>query len=38
MRNYVAHSVAHKHLSERIPDFEGARVVTASSAVFMATV
>jgi hypothetical protein len=38
MRNYVAHSVAHKHLSEQIPDFEGARVVTASSAVFVATV
>jgi hypothetical protein len=37
MKDYVAHSVAHKHLAGRIPDFEGARIVTASSAVFVAT-
>jgi len=37
MRDYIAHSVAHKHLSERVPDFEGTRVVTASRAVFVAT-
>ena len=37
MRDYIAHSVAHKHLSELVPDFEGTRVVTASSAVFVAT-
>jgi SAM-dependent methyltransferase len=37
MRKYVAHSIAHKHLADRIPDFEGVRVVTASSAVFVAT-
>lgn len=37
MRNYIAHSVAHRHLSERVPDFEGKRVVTASSAIFVAT-
>lgn len=37
MRDYMAHSVAHKHLSERVPDFECTRVVTASSAVFVAT-
>jgi len=38
MRDYIAHSVAYKHLSERVPDFEGTRVVTASSAVFVATI
>jgi SAM-dependent methyltransferase len=37
MRDYIAHSVAHKHLSERVPAFEGTCVVTASSAVFVAT-
>lgn len=37
MRDYVAHSVAHKHLAERVPNFEGTRIVTASSAVFVAT-
>ena len=36
MRRYVEHSVAHKHLAGRIPDFEGTRTVTASSAVFVA--
>jgi len=37
MRDYIAHSVAHKHLSPRVPDFEGTRLVTASSAVFVAS-
>jgi hypothetical protein len=37
MRGYIAHSVAHKHLSERVPGFDGTRVVTASSAVFVAS-
>ena len=37
MKEYVAHSVAHKHLAERVPDFPGARIVTTSSAVFVAT-
>jgi ubiquinone/menaquinone biosynthesis C-methylase UbiE len=36
MRTYVAHSVAHKHLAGRVPDFAGTRSVTASSAVFVA--
>jgi ubiquinone/menaquinone biosynthesis C-methylase UbiE len=36
MRNYVAHSVAHKHLADRVPDFAGTRRLTASSAVFVA--
>jgi SAM-dependent methyltransferase len=36
MRHYIAHSVAHKHLADRVPDFDGARSVTASSAVFVA--
>lgn len=36
MRRYVAHSVAHKHLAERVPDFPGTRAVTASTAVFVA--
>ena len=36
MRRYIEHSVAHKHLAGRIPDFEGTRTVTASSAVFVA--
>lgn len=38
MRNYVAHSVAHRHLADRIASFEGSRTVTTSSAVFVATV
>ena len=37
MRRYVANSVAHRHLADRVPDFEGAREVTASSAVFVAS-
>jgi SAM-dependent methyltransferase len=37
MRYYVAHSVAHKHAVDRIPDFEGTRTVTASTAVFVAS-
>jgi hypothetical protein len=37
MRDYITHSVAHKHLSPRVPDFEGTRLVTASSAVFVAS-
>lgn len=36
MRRYIAHSVAHKHLAGRVPDFSGARTATASSAVFVA--
>ena len=37
MRHYVAHSVAHRHLAHRIPDFDGTRPVTASTAVFVAS-
>lgn len=37
MRNYVAHSVAHKHLAERVPDYEGMMTLTASGAVFVAS-
>ena len=37
MRYYVAHSVAHKHAVDRIPDFDGTRTVTASTAVFVAS-
>jgi ubiquinone/menaquinone biosynthesis C-methylase UbiE len=36
MRNYVAHSVAHKHLADRVPDYEGTMTLTASGAVFVA--
>jgi SAM-dependent methyltransferase len=36
MRRYVGNSVAHRHLADRVPDFAGAREVTASSAVFVA--
>jgi ubiquinone/menaquinone biosynthesis C-methylase UbiE len=36
MRAYLAHSIRHKHTADRVPDFEGTRVVTASSAVFVA--
>ena len=36
MRHYVAHSVRHRHLADRVPDFEGTRTVTASTAVFVA--
>jgi SAM-dependent methyltransferase len=37
MRNYVAHSVAHKHLADRVPDYEGTMTLTASGAVFVAS-
>jgi 2-polyprenyl-3-methyl-5-hydroxy-6-metoxy-1,4-benzoquinol methylase len=37
MRHYVANSVAHRHLADRIPDFDGTRPVTASTAVFVAS-
>jgi SAM-dependent methyltransferase len=37
MRHYIANSVAHRHLAERVPDFDGARTVTASTAVFVAS-
>ena len=37
MRHYIAHSVAHRHLADRVPDFEGTRTITASTAVFVAT-
>jgi SAM-dependent methyltransferase len=36
MRDYVAASVAHKHLAGRVPDFEGAMRVATSGAVFVA--
>jgi SAM-dependent methyltransferase len=37
MRRYVGNSVAHRHLAESVPAFEGAREVTASTAVFVAS-
>jgi hypothetical protein len=37
MRHYIANSVAHRHLADRVPDFEGTRAVTASTAVFVAS-
>lgn len=37
MRHYVANSVAHRDLADRIPDFDGTRPVTASTAVFVAS-
>ena len=37
MRSYVANSVAHRDLADRIPDFDGTRPVTASTAVFVAS-
>ena len=37
MRAYIASSVAHKDAVDAVPDFEGTRVVTTSSAVFVAT-
>jgi len=36
MRSYVGHSVAHKHLVERVPDYDGTRTVTASTCIFVA--
>jgi ubiquinone/menaquinone biosynthesis C-methylase UbiE len=38
MVDYLSHSIAHKHLAARVPAFDGVRDVTASSAVFVATV
>lgn len=38
MRDYVARSVCHKHLAERVPDFPGMRSVTTSSSVFVASI
>jgi SAM-dependent methyltransferase len=37
MRHYIANSVAHRHLADRVPDFQGTRAVTASTAVFVAS-
>ncbi|HZQ82957.1 MAG TPA: methyltransferase domain-containing protein [Gaiellaceae bacterium] len=37
MRHYIANSVAHRHLAERVPDFPGTRTITASTAVFVAS-
>jgi ubiquinone/menaquinone biosynthesis C-methylase UbiE len=37
MRTYIENSVAHRHLADRVPDFEGTRTVTASTAVFVAS-
>ena len=37
MRRYVANSVAHRQLADRVPDFDGTRTVTASTAVFTAS-
>lgn len=37
MRRYIANSVAHRHLAERVPDFAGTRTVTAATAVVVAT-
>jgi SAM-dependent methyltransferase len=36
MRHYISHSVAHKHLADRVPDFKGPTTVTASTCVFVA--
>jgi SAM-dependent methyltransferase len=37
MRDYVAHSVAHKDDAAAVPDFPGTRMVSTSSAVFVAS-
>jgi ubiquinone/menaquinone biosynthesis C-methylase UbiE len=37
MRTYIANSVAHRHLTSRVPDFDGTRTITASTAVFIAS-
>ena len=37
MREYIANSVAHRDLAERVPDFAGRRTITASTAVFVAS-
>ena len=36
VRNYIASSVAHKHLAARVPDFEGPFVTTSRQVVFIA--
>jgi SAM-dependent methyltransferase len=37
MRHYIRNSVRHAHLAERVPDFDGTRTISASTAVFLAT-
>ena len=37
MRRYVGNSVAHRHLADRVPDFDATRTVTASTAVCVAS-
>jgi len=37
IRTYVANSVAHRDLAERVPAFEGTIPITASTAVFVAS-
>ena len=37
MRHYIANSVAHRDLVDRVPAFEGTRTITASAAVFVAS-
>jgi SAM-dependent methyltransferase len=37
VRGYVASSIAHKHLAERVPDLEGPLVATRRGTVFVAT-
>ena len=37
MRHYIANSVRHRRLAARVPEFEGTRTITASTAVFVAS-
>ena len=37
MWTYIANSVAHRQLASRVPDFDGTRTITASTAVFIAS-
>jgi len=37
MRHYIANSVADRDLADLVPDFDGTRAVTASTAVFVAS-
>jgi ubiquinone/menaquinone biosynthesis C-methylase UbiE len=37
MRHYIAHSVRHRHLADRVPEFAGTLTVTTGSCVFVAT-
>jgi GrpB-like predicted nucleotidyltransferase (UPF0157 family) len=37
MRHYIAHSVRHRHLAGRVPEFAGTLTVTTGSCVFVAT-